>query len=152
MWSRIHMAGAHAGFVTVSDVLPTLLEAVGAPDAVPNDLDGRSQWAALRGQGESQTPDYVTSGLEGLALYRPPWKLVDPDAPRLHQLVDDPLEERDLAAERPELVEELVAAARAWPRGASLDRSFLQIFLDPDSFGGPEDREPWPDAARERVP
>ena len=24
----------------------------------------------------------------------------------------------------------------------------LEIFCDPDSFGGPEDREPWADAAR----
>jgi arylsulfatase A-like enzyme len=138
----------HRGFMTMSDVLPTLLEAVGAPDSIPDDLDGASQWAALHGQPGSRTPDYVTRGVEGIAIYRAPWKLVDPSAPRLYQLEEDPFEEHDRAAEQPEIVRELVAAANAWPRGEALDRSMLEIFLDPDSFGGPEDREPWPDAAK----
>ena len=143
--------GRHEGFVSASDLLPTILEAIGAVDAIPDDLDGRSQWRALLGQAETEIPDYLTSGLEGLALYRSPWKLSDPDAPRLYHIYDDPFEEHDLAAEQVELVAALVAAARAWPRGPALDRSVLEIFLDPDSFGGIEDREPWADVARERT-
>jgi arylsulfatase A-like enzyme len=143
--------GRHDGFITVSDVLPTILDAIGATDTIPDDLDGRTQWRALLGQAETETPDYVTSGLEGLALYRPPWKLIDPDAPRLYHIYDDPFEERDLAAERPEIVAALVAEARTWPRGPALDRSMLEIFWDPDSFGGIEDRNPWADVARERA-
>ena len=151
IWWPVRLeGGAHHGFMTISDVLPTLLDAVGAADSIPEGIDGRSQWAALRGETGSETPDYATVGLEGMALYRPPWKLVDPDSPQLYQIYDDPEEERDLAAVRPEIVEALVAAARAWPRGPELDRSMLDIFLDPDSFGGPEDREPWADVARER--
>ena len=105
---------------------------------------------AFASQG-SETPDYVTFGLEGVALYRPPWKLVDPDSPKLFQIYRDPLESRDMAAEHPEIVEALSAAARAWPRGPKLDRSFFDIFRDPDSFGGPEDRAPWADVAREHA-
>ena len=143
--------GTHHGFMTVSDVLPTLMDAVGGGEGIPDDLNGRSQWGALRGEPESETPDYVTSGLEGIALYRTPWKLIDPDAPRLYQIYDDPLEEHDLAADRPEIVEELRAAALAWPRGPEMDRSMLDILRDPDSFGGPEDRPPWADVAREHL-
>ena len=74
--------------------------------------------------------------------------LVEPWRVRIDQVYEDPLEERDRAADRPELVAELAAALEAWPRGPALDRSVLQILWDPDSFGGPEDREPWADAAR----
>ena len=32
-----------------------------------------------------------------------------------------------------------------------MEQSLLEILLDPDRFGGPEDREPWADVARNRV-
>ena len=152
-WPGRLEAGKHEGFMTISDVLPTLLEAIGARDAIPDDLDGRSQWAALRGDSSgSETPDYVISGgLKGMALYRPPWKLVDPDAPKLYHVYDDPFEERDLAAKHPDLVEELASAARAWPRGERKQATMLDLLRDPDSFGGAEDRAPWADVAHGRA-
>jgi len=150
-WPGRLAGGQHDGFITASDVLPTILDAIGAADAIPENLDGRSQWLSLLGQAKTETPDYVTSGIEGIALYRPPWKLVDPDAPQLYHIYDDPFENRDLATEHPDIVAALVAAARAWPRGPALDRSMLEIFWDPDSFGGIEDRAPWADSARQRA-
>ena len=114
------------GFMTASDVLPTLLEATGAA-AVPPGLGG------------------------GLALYRAPWKLIDAAPPRLHNVFDDPLETLDLAEQRPDIVEALKAAAVAWPRGRPSDISLFRAFLDPDTFGGGEDRAPWADVARERA-
>ncbi|MEM7410125.1 MAG: arylsulfatase [Myxococcota bacterium] len=149
-WPGRLEGGRHDGFMTVSDVLPTLLEAIGGEDALPQGLDGRSQWSALQGADAGEPPDYLVSGLEGVAVYRYPWKLIDPDAPRLYHLTDDPLETRDRAADAPDLVAELVDVARRWPRGAPLDRSIVEILWDPDSFGGVEDREPWADVARER--
>ena len=138
--------------MTLSDVLPTLLDAIGADASIPGDIDGRSVWAALQGSPETPaTPDYVTHGYAGMALYRAPWKLVDPESPRLYHVYDDPSEERDLAADHPEIVAALVAVADAWPRGPELDKTLFDIFLDPDSFGGPEDRQPWADVARDRV-
>lgn len=152
IWWPGHLeGGTHEGFLSASDLLPTLLEAIGAPASIPDDLHGRSQWRALRGEAPPAPPDYVVYGIEGVALYRPPWKLVDPDAPRLYQVYDDPYEERDVAAEHPELVSELVEVAQNWPVGPELDRSYLEIFMDPDFFGGPEDREPWADVARDRA-
>jgi arylsulfatase A-like enzyme len=151
-WPGRLEAGVHDGFMTISDVLPTLLDAIGEDDAIPDDLDGRSQWAALRGDSKgSEVSDYVISGFVGMALYRAPWKLVDPDSPRLYHIYRDPREEKDLASDHPKIVDSLVAAANAWPRGPSSEVSMLGILLDPDSFGGPEDREPWADVAQKRV-
>lgn len=151
-WPGQLEGGTRDGFMTMSDVLPTLLEAIGAEEQIPADLDGRSQWAALRGEATGSTKsDYVTTGYAGMALYRTPWKLIDPESPRLYHIYDDPLEEKDLAADHPEIVEELVAAAKAWPRGLESVESMFSIILDPDSFGGPENREPWADVARERA-
>ena len=77
----------HEGFMTISDVLPTLLDAIGEAARIPKDLDGRSQWAALQGaSGGSETPDYVTRGMLGMAVYRAPWKLHATDPPQLYDI------------------------------------------------------------------
>jgi arylsulfatase A-like enzyme len=133
-------------------VLPTLLEAVGAADATPDDLDGRSQWAALNGDGSgSETPDYVTTGFDGPALYRAPWKLHEGDPPRLYDIFADPYEEKDLASDHPEIVAEMTATLDAWPRGTPMTHKLWHTLFDPDSFGGPEDRAPWADVAWENA-
>ncbi len=152
IWWPGHLEGrTHEGFMTISDVLPTLLEAIGERDAIPDDLDGASQWSALRGEASTAIPDYVTHGLQGMAFYRAPWKLVLGDEPKLFQIYDDPTESKNLAQQEPERVSEMTRAADAWPRGKEPETSFFDIFLDPDRFGGPEDRMPWADAARENV-
>jgi len=151
-WPGRLEGGRFDGFMTISDVLPTLLDAVGAQDTTPTDLDGASRWPALTGADDThQPPDYVTNGIDGLAIYRAPWKLIDPDAPRLYDIYADPLEQNDVAANHPDVVAALVDRARNWPRGPELGTSLFAIFLDPDTFGGPEDREPWADVARERA-
>jgi arylsulfatase A-like enzyme len=142
----------HDGFMTISDVLPTLLEAIGAAERIPDDLDGASQWAALRGAGASAIRDYLVTGFEETALYRPPWKLVTSDPPRLYDVYADPLEERDLAEREPERVAAMQAAVDAWPwRERSEASSLLELVRDPDRFGGAEDRPPWADVARDRA-
>jgi len=157
-WPGQLEGGIHHDFMTMSDVLPTLLDAIGAHESIPVNLDGRSQWASLRSDTTGRTtastpttPDYVTTGYAGVAIYRAPWKLVDPESPRLYHIYDDPLEEKDVSADHPTLVEELVTAANAWPRGPESGESMFRIIMDPDSFGGTEDREPWADVARERA-
>lgn len=152
-WPGRLAGGRHEGFMTISDVLPTLLDAIGAADQVPDDLDGASQWGVLRGTGPSRTPDYVIGDTGAMALYRAPWKLVlQGDAPRLYDVFADPTEERDLAAEEPERVASMKAAAEAWPRHSRAGETSPLLFLwDPDGFGGPEDRAPWADVARERA-
>jgi arylsulfatase A-like enzyme len=160
-WPGELEGGRHLGFMTISDVLPTILEAVGESHQIPDDLDGRSQWSTLRDPGTSTggVADYVTVGTGGSSLYRAPWKLVRPEpllpwgdsTPRLYQIYQDPFETNDVAVDHPELVLELMAAAAAWPVGPSIHGGFLDILRDPDRFGGPEDRTPWAEAAIERA-
>ena len=152
-WPGRLEGGRHEGFMTISDLLPTLLEAIGQRARIPDDLDGASQWGVLTGTGPSRTPDYVTSERGGMALYQAPWKLVlREDAAQLFDVYADPLEERDLATTHTERVEEMTETARAWPR---LDRpgetTILQLLFDPDRFGGSEDRDPWADIAKRRA-
>lgn len=151
-WPGRLEGGRHDRFMSIADVLPTLLEAVAGPGAVPPDLDGASQWGVLDGEGVSARPDHLIAGFAGEALYRPPWKLVLGDPPALYDVYADPFERRDRAAEQASLVEELSSVAAAWPRGERDSLSLFQILLDPDGFGGPEDREPWTDAAQRRAP
>jgi len=142
----------HDSFMTMSDVLPTLLDAVGAADATPRDLNGRSQWAALSGAAPAgDFADYVISGFEGDALYRAPLKLINTDPPQLYDIMADPYEEKDLAAEQPGRVAEMVEALATWPIGERNTAGPLSMILDPDAFGGEEDRAPWADVARENA-
>ena len=88
------------------DVLPTVLEAVGAE--VPGWVEGRSLWPLV--VGEETTVDgrvaatYMDyEGREGIAIDHDGWKLIEPlsvgftSAPELYRREEDPGEERDLA-------------------------------------------------------
>ena len=160
-WPAQVEAGSSHAFVTAQDVLPTVLQAVGLGGRIPEDLDGVSRWAAIRADEEPDperdlTPDFRVQGLGQVGLIRWPWKLVVPTpplpwmeaTPELYNILEDPREEDDRAGEEPERVEMLQAALEAQPLGPSVHASILSVALDPDSFGGPEDRAPWAEAAR----
>jgi arylsulfatase A-like enzyme len=138
-----------AQMITAQDVLPTLLQGAGLK--VPSRLDGRSQWPALTKAKALPVSDYVIQASKGLgqdeAYYRYPWKLVRIDgAPEaLYNVEQDPSEKTDLAARYPERVKTLSAALTAFPRGPSVQVSMKDAILDPDFFGGKEDRPPWAD-------
>jgi hypothetical protein len=85
-----------------------------------------------------------------MALYRFPWKLIalDSGEEELYQIVDDPLEQMDLAAARPELAAELKHALDVFPRGESIHLPLYEVLWDTDFFGGKEDRAPWADVVQ----
>jgi len=140
----------HVTFMSVSDLLPTLLEAIGESKAIPSDLDGHSQWGVLSQTSSSETPDYVVSALTNAAIYRSPWKLVIDDDPVLYNVYSDPEEATNVATQHPQIVEDLKQTFATWPRAEQETTSVLDFLLDPDTFGGEEDREPWADVARKR--
>lgn len=137
--------------VAIQDVLPTLLSAAGL-SAPSSKMDGRSVWPSLK-DGKSLVPnDYIIQAGRGsdldFAIYRYPWKLtvLAGRSAKLYNIVDDPQELEDLAAERPDLVEQLQTALAAMPRGDDVALPLQEIVDDPDFFGGEEDRTPWADA------
>lgn len=135
-----------AEMVTVQDMLPSLLGAAGH-SAAGAGFDGVDMWPMLTGRTEVPAPDYVTHALEGEAYYRFPWKLValGSGEPELYDLAADPTERTNLAVQQPAVVADLSAALARFPHAESIDLPLYRIVLDPDFFGGEEDREPWAD-------
>jgi arylsulfatase A-like enzyme len=134
--------------ITVEDILPTLADVLRFTAAPDIPFDGASQWAAIEGRGPSDRPNFLVQGRSGdEAWYEFPWKLVLPaEGPyELYQLDDDPTESKNLAADMPDRVQSMHAAHMAFPRGRSIEMPFYEFALDPDTFGGEEDREPWAD-------
>ena len=133
--------------VTVQDVLPTLVDIarISRPDVA---LDGQSIWPYVSGgvsMGEYVATPFLTSARDGQAYYEYPWKLIahSSDELRLFRLDDDPEEQFDLVKDHPDIARALQAKLVGWPRGASVHVPLYRSLLDPDFFGGEEDRKPW---------
>ncbi|MBT4523247.1 MAG: arylsulfatase [Halieaceae bacterium] len=140
------------GRITVQDVLPTLASVAGLSLREDQAVDGRSQWPAIADGTVQKAPDFVIKGFDGEALYHDQWKLVveNQDAPELYNMTQDKTEQINLAAVHPEQLSALQDRLADYPRGASIHETPLwRILLDPDAFGGEEDREPWADRVKD---
>jgi arylsulfatase A-like enzyme len=128
---------------TVSDVLPTLFEAIGEKGRIPLSLQGKSQWKGLNG-GLSEKPDYVVADLiDGFSIYHWPWKLINNEQVELYQIMKDPLEQRNLASTHPNIVTDLRQRLANWQYQPDSGIPWSDVFFDPDTFGGEENRAPW---------
>ncbi len=126
--AAISGGGVSSAFMTMMDILPTFMEIAGTehPGAGSfrgreiNDIVGRSAWPHFTGNAQTVHPPTDTAGWSGGgggALIRGGYKIINRPPPggmgttpwRLYDLAADPGEARDLAAENPELVSELVA-------------------------------------------
>ena len=130
--SAIPGGGVSDAFMTFMDILPTVMEIAGSghPGAGPyrdgreiEDIVGRSAWPHFTGNAPDVHAPTDSAGWvsvrTGGALIRGTYKIINEPPPgateetpwRLYDLAEDPGETRDLAAESPELVAELV---REW--------------------------------------
>jgi arylsulfatase A-like enzyme len=122
-WPQGIRAGSRCDYPgLVFDLFPTFLELAGVPR--PVGLDAVSLLPALRGQPVPASRELYFVRREGgpayggkayEALIRDGWKLMqnDPYGPlELYDLGDDPYERRDLAAARPEVLDEMKTALR----------------------------------------
>ncbi|MEN3940368.1 sulfatase [Prosthecobacter sp. SYSU 5D2] len=123
--------GASQGVKTSSlietvDIYPTLSELAGLP--APDRLDGKSFAAVVKDPAqktrESIIHVYPRNDLLGRAIRTDHYRLVEwkkagsqeaPDALELYDYQEDPLETKNLAAERPEVVKELAAILATHP-------------------------------------
>lgn len=113
------------GLVRLLDVVPSVLEMLGVP-APEEGFEGRSFVPALSGSMPGGTCDtlYLTecTWMRKRGLRNRDWKLIVAREPDIHQrppielydLKADPGETRNLATERPEVVEELKAQLSGW--------------------------------------
>ena len=115
--------------VSLVDVLPTLLDLVGA--AVPEGLDGVSLASAIRSDAAPALPeralfghrvDEYGSGRELWSAVRGDWKLIEEDGRRrLYDLSTDPEELRDVASQQAEVAADLAVGVRALREAAPTD-------------------------------
>lgn len=130
--SAIRAGGVSDAFMTFMDILPTIMEIAGPghPGAGPyrdgreiEDIVGRSAWPHFTGKAPGVHAPTDAAGWVGTTaggiLIRGNRKIINEPPPggtestpwRLYDLAEDPGETRDLAAESPEFVAELV---REW--------------------------------------
>lgn len=116
VWSRGSAPGRRQDPTSLTDLLPTLLEAAALP--VPRGLDGRSLWPIMRGSGRVPGRWLAAQGnlygdRDQQTVIRWPWKrIVSPGSGRaeLFDLESDPGETRDLETVRTVEARQLEAA------------------------------------------
>ena len=102
------------------DLWPTLLAVAGAPPKPELNTDGTNLLPVWTGQ--QSVPDRVlfwewrTEGVDQVAAMRGPWKVVitSKGSPELFNVVTDPAERRNAAAQYPDRVKELKSALDQW--------------------------------------
>lgn len=139
-WPRVLPAGTvYERPVSSLDLVPTALAAAGAT-SVSEDRDGVNLLPYLTGELQSAPHDtlYWRRGLHW-AVRRGDWKLVGlpGQAPQLFELTKDPGEASDRAAERPELVAELVRAHETWSSGL-VEPAWRERIIDEQAEGDDE--------------
>ena len=112
--------------VLSTDLFPTFVELAGGDPSAYEPLDGVSLVPLLTRQGTiSRDEVYLYRHYEDLyaAVIGGEWKLVASLAGshELYNLKDDPYEERDLAKEKPEKLNEMVARLEAWKKEVGVD-------------------------------
>jgi len=65
----------------------------------------------------------------------------------LYNIFDDPTERIDISNNEPEITDKLFTAFNNWPKGVDRALSTKDVLLDPDTFGGKEDRLPYVEQA-----
>ncbi len=115
--------------ITAHDWFPTLTSAMDVEPKNTKPFDGIDMWPALK-DGKQVGHDEIIMGVDGnYMVVKDGWKLVE-YTPRggggaeqyLFRIDEDPNEENDLIAEKPELAKDLLARIRSIPRPPSVSR------------------------------
>ena len=113
----------HHGYAQLKDLTPTLLDLAGIESDIL--FDGKSLMAMVRGETASHAAEmYLTecTWMRKHGWRTPQWKLIralEPDfhfkpPVELYNLIEDPLETADLAADHPEFVDMLTRKMESW--------------------------------------
>ncbi len=103
------------GPVHMIDVLPTMMEVVGVPPSKPK-VDGESFLPLLLGSDWKRKEPLYFQFVDNRAIRTEEWTLAEVDLSgwQLYRAKDDPLENRDLSAQYPEIVATLDRQWNSW--------------------------------------
>ena len=135
-------------FITMMDVLPTILDLINYENEI--EVDGESRVGALNGNDNSKSSKYVVTNIinDKYAVIEMPYKLItSADGDQLFNILDDPSENLNIASENQEIVFKLKNTLSQWKFGENRSLPISEVFKDPDLFGGEEDRVPWVEKA-----
>ena len=135
-------------FITMMDVLPTILDLINYKNEI--EVDGRSRVSALNDKDNPESSKYVVTNIinDKYAVIEMPYKLItSADGDQLYNIIDDPSENLNIASENQEIVLELKNTLSQWQFGENRSLPISAVFKDPDLFGGEEDRIPWVEKA-----
>jgi len=139
-------------FITMMDVLPTILDLINYKNEI--EVDGVSRVSSLNDNDNSESSKYVVTNIinDKFAVIEMPYKLItSADGDQLYNILDDPSENLNIASENQEIVLELKNTLSQWKFGENRSLPISAVFKDPDLFGGGEDRIPWIEKAFENA-
>ena len=139
-------------FITMMDVLPTILDLINYKNEI--EVDGVSRVSSLNDSDNSESSKYVVTNIinDKYAVIEMPYKLItSADGDQLYNILDDPSESLNIASENQEIVLELKNTLSQWQFGENRSLPISAVFKDPDLFGGEEDRIPWIEKAFENA-
>ena len=139
-------------FITMMDVLPTILDLINYKNEI--EVDGVSRVSSLNDSDDSESSKYVVTNIinDKYAVIEMPYKLItSADGDQLYNILDDPSENLNIASENQEIVLELKNTLSQWQFGENRSLPISAVFKDPDLFGGEEDRIPWIEKAFENA-
>ena len=139
-------------FITMMDVLPTILDLINYKNEI--EVDGVSRVSSLNDSDNSESSKYVVTNIinDKYAVIEVPYKLItSADGDQLYNILDDPSENLNIASENQEIVLELKNTLSQWKFGENRSLPISAVFKDPDLFGGEEDRIPWIEKAFENA-
>ncbi len=103
---------------STSDYFPTMIDALGfKPDKRPKPIDGISLMSLIEGKMRQRPYPIAFESRKQLALIDNQYKLYSHDEGETFELYDllcDPNEEHDIAAEKPEIAKKMVETLKAW--------------------------------------
>jgi len=151
VWWPNHLENDRSqSFISMIDVLPTILDLVGFDSLERTSFDGRSKKDMLFGNNPIDESNYVVANIfnDTFAIIDSPHKLIiSGDETELYNIFDDPTERIDISNSEPEIKKRLFTAFDNWPKGVDRSLSMKDVLLDPDTFGGKEDRPPYVEQA-----
>jgi arylsulfatase A-like enzyme len=139
-------------FITMMDVLPTILDLINYKNEI--EVDGESRVSSLNDNDSSESSKYVVTNIinDKYAVIQMPYKLItSADGDQLYNILVDPSEKLNIASENHEIVSELKNTLSQWQFGENRSLPISAVFKDPDLFGGEEDRIPWIEKAFENA-